>query len=138
MPSREEVFELDQLTKLLRIGRSRIRKYGEETKEGIPSEDAIERFGRNLEKYFHACRRVERANELLVKRELVCADPHKHLASIFVLSLTLEGFDLGRKYDNVWDWSNLWYQARVRHHWVWLLVTFAAGGVVMKFLDRFL
>ena len=52
------------------------------------------------------------------------------------LRLTLEGYDLGRKYDSWLIWTGLWF-AEYKHHWIWVIVAFA-GGIIATVLAQWL
>ena len=51
------------------------------------------------------------------------------------LSLTIEGYDLGRKYDSLWQWSNLWYAEHIKNHWIWHIIAYIAGIISMLILN---
>ncbi len=44
------------------------------------------------------------------------------------INLTIEGYDLGRKYSSWWSRTGLWF-AEYKDHWFWLIVSFL-GGIV--------
>lgn len=44
------------------------------------------------------------------------------------ITLTIKGYDLGRKYSSWWTRSGLWF-AEYKNHWIWIVVSFF-GGVV--------
>jgi hypothetical protein len=46
----------------------------------------------------------------------------------FRITLTLEGYDLGRKYSSWLTRSGLWF-AEYKDHWFWLIVSFI-GGII--------
>lgn len=52
------------------------------------------------------------------------------------LSLTLEGYDLGRKYNSWWIRSGLWF-AEYKYHWIWVIVSFL-GGIIGALLVNWL
>ncbi len=52
------------------------------------------------------------------------------------ITLTIKGYDLGRKYSSWWDCSGLWF-AEYRNHWIWVIVSFL-GGVIGALLVNWL
>jgi hypothetical protein len=47
----------------------------------------------------------------------------------YQITLTIAGYDLGRKYnDHWWVWSHLWF-TEYKDHWFWLILSFL-GGIV--------
>jgi len=44
------------------------------------------------------------------------------------ISLTITGYDLGRKYNSWWKRSGLWF-AEYKDHWFWLILGFL-GGII--------
>jgi hypothetical protein len=46
----------------------------------------------------------------------------------FRITLTIEGYDLGRKYNSWWSSSGLWF-AEYKDHWFWLILGFL-GGII--------
>ena len=52
------------------------------------------------------------------------------------VQLSLEGYDLGRKYASWFDWSGLWF-AEYKNHWIWIIISFL-GGVIGALLINWL
>jgi hypothetical protein len=46
----------------------------------------------------------------------------------FRITLTLKGYDLGRKYSSWWARSGLWF-TEYKDHWFWLILSFL-GGII--------
>jgi len=92
--------------------------------------------------------RIITANKALEERGLINL-PHEN--NIFThiykeagthprltVSLTITGYDLGRKYKSWWSWSGLWF-AEYKDHWFWLIVSFLGGvlgGLLINWLSR--
>lgn len=70
--------------------------------------------------------RLEFANMSLEKRKLIGIKKHTSEKDVVGISLTLEGYDLGRKYSGWWDRTGQWF-VEYRNHWIWLIVTFLGG-----------
>ncbi len=59
----------------------------------------------------------------------------------FCITLTLEGYDLGKKYDSPWFSIKLWYEEYIKNHPVWLIGSFLGGvitGLLVNWLSSFL
>jgi len=76
---------------------------------------------------------VFNANDNLKDRRLINFELENH---IFKINLTLNGLDLGRKYNSWWTCSGLWF-AEYKHHWIWLIVSFL-GGIIGALLVNWL
>ncbi|GAI27147.1 unnamed protein product, partial [marine sediment metagenome] len=68
--------------------------------------------------------RVWNADDILKKREFL--NVLNRAIGEKTVSLTLKGYDLGRKYSSRWTKSGLWF-AEYKHHWIWLIVSFLGG-----------
>jgi len=54
------------------------------------------------------------------------------------VQLSLEGYDLGRKYSSWWTRSGLWF-AEYKNHWIWLIVSFLGGiigGLLINWMSK--
>jgi hypothetical protein len=60
------------------------------------------------------------------------AGPHPRLT----VSLTINGYDIGRKYNSWFARTGLLY-AEYRHHWIWLIGSFI-GGIIATLLAQWL
>ena len=76
------------------------------------------------------------ANAILKDRELIYFEHEQEDLSKFKISLTLKGYDLGRKYISWWTRSGLWF-AEYKNHWIWLIVSFL-GGIIGGLLINWL
>jgi hypothetical protein len=52
------------------------------------------------------------------------------------ITLTIQGYDLGKKYSSWWTKSGLWF-AEYKDHWFWLIISFL-GGVIGALLVNWL
>jgi hypothetical protein len=90
--------------------------------------------------------RVITANKALEERRLITGSHDNDIfAHIYkeagpnprlTFSLTINGYDLGRKYSSWWTRSGLCF-AEYRHHWIWLIVSFL-GGIIGALLVNWL
>ncbi|OHB79289.1 MAG: hypothetical protein A2Z25_16535 [Planctomycetes bacterium RBG_16_55_9] len=79
--------------------------------------------------------KVATANKALSERKLIT---HREAGDSIEISLDVEGYDLGRKYDNWFDRSGLWF-AEYKNHWIWLIASFfggVLGGLLINLLSR--
>jgi hypothetical protein len=70
--------------------------------------------------------RVKIASKILKQRNLIAFLNDQ--GDALTVQLSLEGYDLGRKYSSWWTKSGLWF-AEYKDHWFWLIVSFL-GGIV--------
>jgi hypothetical protein len=77
--------------------------------------------------------RGQKANKVLHARGLINYTSHQTGTSANV-SLTLPGYDLGRRYSNWFIHSGLWFN-EYRKYWFWLI---PGGAICMKLFDRIL
>jgi hypothetical protein len=88
-------------------------------------------------KYHDETNRVKRANKHLHERGLISLEHHEHELNMVLITLTLEGYDLGRKYTGFLTRSGLWFE-EYRNHWLWLIIAFFGGVIGTKLLDLIL
>jgi hypothetical protein len=105
-----------------------------ETHEAESGRDDSVATKESIKEYINDDRRVQQALRQLEARGLIALTQHEHDQSIFVVALTLPGYDLGRRYANWFDRTGLCFQ-EYRHHWLWLFVAFVGGGIVAKLID---
>jgi len=82
--------------------------------------------------------KIEKANEDLMERKLISSvrkGVGKEYGIVYV-GLTIEGKDLGRKYNNFFDRIGLWCAAK-EHQWLWFIITFFAGCLAKCLYDLF-
>jgi len=80
--------------------------------------------------------RIDAANAALVERNLIKVQPHNGVEERFGVSLTIQGYDLGRQYNSRWDTIGLWCAAK-EHQWLWYLITLVIGflgGLLLQLL----
>lgn len=53
----------------------------------------------------------------------------------FSITLTLEGYELGKKYSSHWFLAKLWYEEYIKNHPIWLLVSYMAGIISMLLVN---
>ena len=123
----EEVYEYEQLIRLLSDPKAMIRAYDE------PDDGSTGRKAHSLQdmkgeaaEYIEGALRVEKANAALHERGLIEVTPHQHVWNVCVVKLTVKGYDLGWRYSRWFSRTGLRF-AEYRNHWVWLIVSFLGG-----------
>jgi hypothetical protein len=81
-----------------------------------------------IDAHFDSTNRVRNANTHLAARELIQTTNHQHEPGVIVVSLTIAGYDLGRRYASPWVRTGLWF-AEYKDHWIWLILGFV-GGII--------
>ena len=71
---------------------------------------------------------INRINNTLKMRKLINVHFFPPFAIVVGVSLTIEGYDLGRKYNSWLSRSGLWF-AEYKDHWFWLIISFV-GGII--------
>jgi len=66
---------------------------------------------------------VATANKVLSERKFI---KYREAGISIELSLSIEGYDLGRKYSSWWTRSGLLF-AEYKHHWIWIIISFLVG-----------
>lgn len=97
--------------------------------EKIPNKEARD--------YFNKKRRVSKTNKCLDERKLIKLSGSSN-NDCCTLSLTIDGFDLARKYSLWWERSGLWF-ASLKDHWIWLLCSFIGGilgALIMEVIKK--
>jgi len=89
----------------------------------------------NYKKWLEGKSRVATANKVLSERKFI---KYREAGSSIELSLSIEGYDLGRKYSSWWTRSGLWF-AEYKNHWIWVIVSFLGGvigGLLINWLSK--
>jgi hypothetical protein len=71
---------------------------------------------------------ITETNKILEARGLIRLRGDQTTNSIIGIMLTLNGYDLGRKYNSWFTRTGLLF-AEYKHHWFWLIVSFL-GGII--------
>jgi hypothetical protein len=111
---------------------------GEEYPASSPRKDGfdMDEMKKNITTYAGLRNRLEVANRALEKRGLVKRQKHKHRDDVDGITLTIDGYDLGRRYSEWFTRTGSWF-AEYRNHWIWLIVSFF-GGVLGAVLANWL
>lgn len=85
-----------------------------------------------IERTVQLQKRLEIANAHLQERHLVGIRHHQSETGVTGILLTLQGYDLARRYQNWLGRTGLWFR-EYKDHWFWLVVSFL-GGILGAFL----
>jgi len=111
-----------------------VKEYGDDdSSTENPCSSSAER-KRAISSYIDCLKRIDIANAALEKRNLIGVQKHETEPDVAGITLTIDGYDLGRKYANWFTWSGLWFE-EYRNHWISLIVGIL-GGVLDRFLGR--
>jgi len=98
---------------------------GEATEKTI-SQRELEHLKKQTKQYLIGRAKVDAANAVLDERNLTKLRPHES-QDRFGVSLTIDGYDLGRKYSQWHTLIGLWIG---EYNWVWLIVTLLLGNIM--------
>jgi len=106
----------------------KVKAYYEKTtkQSNRDNKDDIERCKKEVKKHIELSNRLRIANAALENRKLVKIRKHESLSDVKGISLTIEGYDLGRKYSEWFTRTGLLF-AEYRNHWIILIVGFLGG-----------
>jgi hypothetical protein len=106
--------------------------------EKSQDEGNIEELKKGISEYIQYLTNFKIANNALSERKLIKTRDHETVVEDkpIGISLTIEGYDLGKKYSSWWTRSGLWF-AEYKNHWIWLIVSFL-GGIIGGLLINWL
>jgi len=111
----------------------KVKAYGDNSKK--PTEDdKVDKNG--IRNYILLSRRLEISSSSLLKRSLINIQKHGNDPNVVGISLTIEGQDLGRKYNSWMTRTGQWF-AEYKEHWFWLIIGFL-GGIIGALLVNWL
>lgn len=142
-PENESRFHDDDLVNVLNACRSKWKAIAQNL-EHVSDPDAgpkVQQVAKLLnedggKKYEDLKARLDIAIRAMQKRGLIESKAEGQLRFTRCVSLTIDGYDLGRQYGRWLISSGLWF-AEYRNHWVWLIVGFL-GGVLGTLIVQWL
>jgi len=141
-PGKEKWFEVPSwipVIESLRVKRSArgVKGYGQSDQKASEHDKLDPKDpAKSMREWIKRTSRVHIANAALQARKLIGLHDHQSQAEVKGISLTIEGYDLGRKYSSWWTWSGEGF-AEYKNHWIWLIVSFA-GGIIVALLVNWL
>ncbi len=114
-----------------------VNAYGESgaKEEDGPGMEDMEAFKKEIKRLCLGEQRSQRALQSLSKRDLIVLTPHQGDRTVQIVELTVEGYDLGRRYASLLGWMGLWIR---EYKWLWGLVTLVLGALLAHFVHRIL
>jgi hypothetical protein len=129
---KQHEFSLDDLLRFIKSN---------ESSHCTPSQDSVER----VKAYYKDRERIIIANNTLAERGLITHAPQVFVSGYtyegarLTLSLTIIGYDLGRKYNSWWLFIKLWYEHYIKNHPIILLIvsliSYIAGIISMLLVN---
>lgn len=95
-----------------------------------------EKAAKDIKQLLVGIARIDAAKAALIERNLIKVRRHGSVKHLFGVSLTIQGYDLGRQYNNRLDTIGLWCAAK-EHKWLWYLITLVIGflgGLLLRLL----
>jgi hypothetical protein len=89
----------------------------------------------DFKKFDKAWHMIRIANKALAARKLIICREDE-LTDEMGVQLTINGYDLGRKYNSWWMRTGLWF-AEYKDHWFWLILSFL-GGIIVALIVNWL
>ena len=131
----EKAYHLSALARLLRFRghRSSVPEYGE-SEDSTENCDDLESLKREINRDIDARIQIEKANTLLTARGLITCTPRQHEIDVVVIGLSVDGYDLGRRYSRWFSSTGLWFN-EYRNHWMWLILAFFGGAFGNRLIE---
>lgn len=122
-------FRVRALTQFIKTARpskiaAKVRQYGESNME--ESQSSLEEMKRKISEYIDERARIEVAHLLLTERALLSVVQHESELDVVGVTLTVAGYDQGRKYARWLSRSGEWFE-EYRNHWLFLIAAFFGG-----------
>jgi hypothetical protein len=132
----QEAYRRSDLCRLLnkRCDPTTIPEYGESSPGTASRTDDFDRLKQECRAMIEREARLQTANQFLSARRLITVQDHEHERDVVLIALTLDGYDLGRRYSRFMERSGLWFQ-EWRNHWIWLIVGFLGGILATLLMD---
>lgn len=133
---RRNVYRIGALRPLLRCyqSRSKVPEYGDAAEPAHDHGTSQKGMKEWVNKHFDETNRIELANKHLHERGLIVLELHENEHDVVLISLTVDGYDVGRKYAGFLTRSGLWFE-EYRNHWLWLIIAFFGGAIGVKLVD---
>ena len=123
----DAVYHLSSLGPALNTYRPcKLHQCGDEPESPIP--EGRDRINEFLNAHVDVITRSRCANERLAARGLIQITNQADSSNVIVVSLTVAGYDLGRRYASGWDRTGLCF-AEYKDHWITLVVSILAAVV---------
>ncbi len=134
-PTDEKWYDISDLTRIFEHGnhKKEARKLEDERHRKKEGSEESEQEKSNFEKQKKKIKTftttkaiIDTTNAALESLELIKITPHQTERMRNGISLTIDGYYLGRKYTNPLISSGLWFR-EYKGHWLWLIIAYIAG-----------
>jgi hypothetical protein len=125
-------------TLLIKHSARKIKTYGKTEELSNEEDKSVKQKKEEIKKFIKFERRLQISNSALERRKLIKVQSHEHVSGVSGITLTIDGYDLGRKYSSWWTRSGLWF-AEYKNHWIWIIVSFLGGvigGLLINWLSK--
>jgi len=121
---------------LIKRAACKVQSYGDRADMPNKEDKSIEQAKDEVKRFIRLDKRLKISNAGLERREFIKLQKHEHCDGVAGISLSIKGYDLGRKYSSWWTRSGLWF-AEYKNHWIWIIISFL-GGVLGALLINWL
>ncbi len=130
--SAKKVYHTAELVPLLKFyGHKRgIYEYGQQKPPDKPTASLV----KSIKSLIKGMDRITAANKLLEDRGMIKVTLHASEQDVIVVRLTVQGYDLGKKYASLFKSSGLLYQEYCKH-WLLLIFIFIASILVIGIIN---
>jgi hypothetical protein len=104
-----------------------VKAYGEGAQTNEPDNETLKK---KIIQILKDEKTITAANKILEARGFIKLREHQSAVNVVGITLTLDGYNLGNKYDSLWQWSNLWFVENIKNHWISLIIGFLAGSSI--------
>jgi hypothetical protein len=105
---------------------------------GIPQQENGSDLTTEMVQFVRSMNTIDATNDMLVKRGLINLSQNDSYT--IKVSLTIQGYDLGRKYSRKLTSSGLWFK-EYKEHWIWFIGSVFGGAFfvwLLSWLSRLL
>lgn len=86
---------------------------------------------REMRYYLKQRKRVENASHFLAQRGLIAVEHHQTDSDVILITMTLEGYDLGKRLSTPWGWVGVHYQETKSGLFWWVVGSVLIGGILV-------
>lgn len=121
---------------LIKRAACKVKAYGDRADMPNKEDKNMEQAQEEIKWRIRVDKRLKISNAGLERRGFIELQNHQSESDVKAISLTINGYDLGRKYNSWWTRSGEWF-AEYKNHWIWIVVSFL-GGVLGALLINWL
>jgi len=121
---------------LIKHDACKVKAYGDGADMPNEEDKSMEQVQEEIKRCIRLEKKLKISNAGLERRGFIKVQKHQHCGEVVGISLSIKGYDLGRKYSSWWTRSGLWF-AEYKNHWIWIIISFL-GGVIGALLINWL